>query len=102
LRNTSEKRQGFPAGIDILSLVKSADFSVAPNRASQFWQRLKVNKPLRDAFVARLLDALDGKLVWKLNGFLLSNLLTITATKELTSRIPQIKAWIETHPEATN
>jgi hypothetical protein len=102
LRNASEKRQGFPVGIDILSLVKSADFSVAPNRASQFWQRLKVNKPLWDAFVARLLDALDGKLVWKLNGFLLSNLLTIAATKELISRIPQIKAWIETHPEATN
>src|SRR5205085_4365448 len=36
LRNASEKRQGFPAEIDILSLIQFADFSVAPNRASQF------------------------------------------------------------------
>jgi hypothetical protein len=41
LRNASEKRQGFPAEINILSLIQSADFSVAANRASQFGQRIK-------------------------------------------------------------
>lgn len=102
LRNASEKRQGFPAGIDILSLVKSADFSSAPNRASQFRQRLEFNNSLRNAFVTRLLDALDGKLAWKLNGFLLSYLLTIATPKDLSSRIPRIGAWLEAHPEATD
>lgn len=102
LRNASEKRPEFPAGINILSLIKAADFSVAPNRASQFGQRLRLNKPLWDAFVARLLDALDGKLAWKLNSFLLQYLIAITTSRELSSRITQITAWLEAHPEATN
>lgn len=102
LRNTSEKRQGFPAGIDILSLIRAADFSVAPNRASQFWQRLEFDNSLRNAFVTRLLDALDGNLAWQLNSFLLSYLLTIANLSEMSARVPQIKAWLETHPEATD
>ncbi|MCA1850207.1 MAG: hypothetical protein LC672_03910, partial [Acidobacteria bacterium] len=102
LRNASEKRQGFPAEIDILSLIRAADFSVAPNRASQFWQRLEFNSSLRNAFVTRLLDALDGKLAWQLNSFLLSYLLKIANHREMSARIPQIKAWLETHPEATD
>jgi hypothetical protein len=102
LRNASEKQQGFPAEIDILSLIQSADFSVAPNRASQFGQRIKRDKRLWDTFVARLLNALDGKLAWKLNSFLLQYLMAITTPRELSSRIPQIIAWLETHPEATN
>lgn len=102
LRNTSEKRQGFPAGIDILSLIRSADFSVAPNRASQFRQRLEFDNSLLNAFLTRLLDALDGNLTWELNSFLLSYLLTIANPGEMSARIPQIKAWLETHPEATD
>jgi hypothetical protein len=102
LRNASEKRQGFPAEVDILSLIQSADFSIAANRASQFGQRIERDKPLWDAFVARLLSALDGKLAWKLNSFLLHYLMAILTPRELSSRIPQIIAWLETHPEATN
>jgi hypothetical protein len=102
LRNASERRQGFPAELDILSLIRTADFSVAPNRASQFGQRLKFDKKLWGAFVARLFDALDGKLAWGLNSFLLHYLMAITTPRELSSRIPQITAWIETHPDATN
>lgn len=102
LRNASEKQQGFPTEIDILPLIQSADFSIASNRASQFGQRLKFDKPLWDAFMARLLDALNGKLAWKLNGFLLHHLMANMTPRELSSRIPQITAWLETYPEATN
>lgn len=102
LRSASEKRQGFPARIDILSLIKSADFSVAPNRASQFWQRLEFDNSLRNAFVSRLLDALDGNLTWQLNGFLLNYLLKLANPSEMSARIPQIKTWLEAHPEATD
>jgi hypothetical protein len=101
-RSASEKRQEFPAGIDILSLIRAADFSVAPNRASQFRQRLEFDNSLRNAFVTRLLDALDGKLAWQLNSFLLSYLLKLAHPREMSARIPQIKAWLETHPEATD
>lgn len=102
LRSASEKQQGFPAGIDILSLIKSADFSVAPNRASQFWQRLEFDNSLRNAFVSRLLDALDGNLTWQLNGFLLNYLLKLANPSEMLARIQQIKTWLEAHPEATD
>jgi hypothetical protein len=102
LHNASKNQQGFPAEINILSLIQSADFSVAANRASQFGQRIKHDKRLWDAFVARLLNALDGKLAWKLNSFLLQYLMAILTPRELSSRIPQIIAWLETHPEATN
>lgn len=102
LRNASEKRQGFPAEINILLLIQSADFSVAANRAAQFGRRIERDKRLWDAFVARLLNALDEKLAWKLNNFLLQYLMAIMTSRELSPRITQITAWLEAHPEATN
>jgi hypothetical protein len=101
-RNASENQQRYPAERDILLLIQSADFSVAPNRATQFGQSIKVDKPLWDAFVGRLLNALDGKQAWKLNGLLLQYLMGIMTTRELSSRIPQITAWLETHPDNKN
>ena len=101
LNNLFEKQQGFPDEVDILSVTLSADFSVAPKRAIGFGQRLEFNKPLWDAFVARLLDALDGKLAWKLNGSLLCYLLAIAPPDRLLSRIPQITTWLETHTDDT-
>lgn len=52
--------------------------------------------------MGRLLNALDGKQAWKLNGLLLQYLMAITTTRKLSSRIPQITAWLETHPDDTN
>ncbi len=97
-----EKQQGFPDEVDLLSLIQVADFSVAPNRATQFGQRLERDTPFRDAFVARLLDAFDGKLSWQLNNLLLTYLLTIATSEQLSPRVSQIRAWLETHPDVTD
>ena len=102
LRDAFEKQQGFPAELDMLALIRSADFSLAPARASIFGQRLEYEKPLLDAFVGRMLDALGGKLTWKLDSTLLAYLLTIAPAKELSAHIPQITAWLETHPNDPN
>ena len=102
MRNDFEKQQGFPAGVDILPLIQSADFSIAPNRASNFGQRLEGNKPLRNAFIARLLDAFDGKLIWTLEQTLLTYLLTIATHRQLLPRLSRITLWLEMHPNVTD
>ena len=98
-RNDIEKQKGFPTEVDLLSLIQSADFSVAPGRASQFGHRLEGDNVLRSAFVARLLDAFDGKLAWKLDGSLLTYLLAIASYDQLSPRVSQISAWLEAHPD---
>jgi L-lactate utilization protein LutC len=101
LRHSLGGPKEFPAEVDLLSLIRTADFSVAPNRASQFAQRLKSKPAFRDAFVTRLLDALDGKLSWSLDGTLLTYLFAIAPASELWSRIPRITEWLEIHATDT-
>ncbi len=102
LRYHSGQGQGFPSDIDLLPLIQAADFSVAPKRASQFKHQLGHDKMLVDAFIARLLDALDGKLGWTLDSFLLTYLLTIAPPEELSERIPQITAWLRANVNDTS
>lgn len=98
----NDKQRGFPVEVDVLSLIQSADFSIAPSRASHFGRRLERDKQLRNAFVARLLDAFDGKLAWKLDGSLLTYLLAIGPSKQLRPRVLKIMEWLETHPDAND
>lgn len=102
LRNHLEKHGDFPAEMDLLSLIQSADFSVASNRAQQFARRLERDTPLRDAFAARLLDAFDGKLGWQLDNHLLTFLLAIATPDQLSPRVSQIRVWLENHPDVTD
>ncbi|MBV9923712.1 MAG: hypothetical protein JOZ96_01630 [Acidobacteria bacterium] len=101
LQSDSKLRQQFPKEIDVLSVIQSADFSVAPRRATQFGKQFEDKTPLRDAYIARLLDALDGKLNWQLDSMSLTYLLTISSLDELIPRIPRIKLWLEHHSEDT-
>ncbi len=102
IHNASEKPQGFPPEINLLSLIQSADFSGSPRRATEFGRKLERNKPLFAAFIARLLDALDGKLAWNLNGFLLTYLLNVASPAQLLPRVSKISVWLETHPNVTD
>lgn len=99
LRQHSGKQVGFSPEVDVLALIQSADFSVAPKRASKFVQQFESNELLLGAFVARLLDALDGNLSWKLDGKLFTYLLTLATPEQLSPRISQILTWLETHPD---
>ncbi len=102
LRYDTEQQKEFPPELDVLSVIQSADFSIAPNRASQFGKLLEHDKPLLDAFVTRLFDAFDGKLSWKLDSAILTYLLKITSPAQLLPRVSQIEMWLEAHPEATD
>jgi hypothetical protein len=86
-------RQAF-AQLDILALIRSADFSIAPKRASHFGQLIAEGKELREAYVRRLLDAFDGKLSWTLSGSLLTYLMSIAPKNELIKRISRIRKWL--------
>lgn len=99
LNNFLKKEQAFPAEIDILSVIQSADFSVASGRATIFGQRLLHNKQLRAAFVGRLLDSLNGKLAWSLDSKLLLYLMMIANPEELSPYVSHIKAYLEAHPD---
>jgi hypothetical protein len=101
IHNLSPKKRGFPVELDIRSLIQSADFSIAPNRAVHFGKRLELDNRLWEAFVARLLDAFDGKLVWNLDSYLLGYLLAIATPSELSPRISQIVGWLEIHTNDT-
>ena len=89
----------FPADVDLMSLIESADFSLAPSRAAMFWRRLDSVGSFRDAFIGRLLYAFDGHLTWRRNSFLITYLLTIATLDQLSPRISQIVEWLNTHPD---
>lgn len=102
IQNQVKNEQGFPSEIDLLPIIEVADFSVAPNRATQFGSRIKNNKALIDTFVARLLDALDEKLTWQLDTYLLTYLMSIATPGQLIHRISALQVFMERHPSNPN
>lgn len=101
LAGKNAKHKEFGVEVDALSLIQSADFSINPKRASQFGTLLKPNEPLWNAFVVRLLDALDGNLLWNIDGTLVTCLLIIAPFEQLIPRVAQIMSWLAAHPEDT-
>jgi hypothetical protein len=99
LHHHTEKQARFPPEVDIPSLIQSADFSLAARRASKFVQQFGNSELLLGAFIARLLEALDGNLSWKLDGTLFTYLLALAAPEQLSPRVSQILTWLETHPD---
>ncbi len=88
----------FPPDLDLHALVTSADFSLAPWRATKFADRLT-----RDAlgvFVSRLLDALAEVLPWRLDSCLLAWLLSRAEAVDLAPRLPYVTSWLDDHPES--
>jgi hypothetical protein len=98
LKNGKQKTVDFPETLDLVAIIACSDFSIAPNRASQFFSRLP--KPLASLFIARLLNAFDGNLSWNLDSFLLAMLLRI-AQYEMVNRISDIELWLKVHSNDT-
>lgn len=65
-----EPERSFPRSINLGTLIADADFSIAPNRESQFSNAVR-EKEYREAIISRLCASLDGALTWQIDSFLL-------------------------------
>jgi hypothetical protein len=86
----------------VISVIQTADFSIDARNASHFGQLIEQDGRLWDAFIDRLLDALDEKLEWKLDGHLLTYLLAVAAPEQLSSRIDKFLSWFATQLDEVN
>lgn len=99
LAGDSVATQAYPADLDIEGVIAHSDFSVAPNRATQFFSRLPPEaKPI---FTKRILDAFDGILAWRLESLLVVWLFRY-GPEEMLKRSTQIEAWLKAHPDNTD
>jgi len=86
----------------VISVIQSANFSIDPRNASYFGQLIEQDEELWHTFIGRLLDALDEQLDWELDGELLTHLLVVATSEQLSSRIDKILSWFGTHPDAAS
>ena len=92
--------QTYPASLDIEAVISRSDFSIAPNRATQFFSRLPEQR--KSAFTKRMLNAFDGELEWRPTGFLIVWLLRYGSPVEMLKRAVAIEAWLRAHPDDTS
>ena len=83
----------------LAAAIEVADFSLAPARATQLANQFKNRPELKQQFVRRLFQALEGKLDWSLNSYLLTWLLLNGGKKAIPSLLPRCPAWLAAHPE---
>ncbi|MEK7684137.1 MAG: hypothetical protein AAB466_01800, partial [Verrucomicrobiota bacterium] len=93
------KSRSFPEDIDLVSLIAMADFSLAPNRATHFFQQLGGRTELFNAVHQRLFESLEGRLDWEIDSFLLVWLLSHAPKDENANRLSHIVNWLECHDD---
>jgi tetratricopeptide (TPR) repeat protein len=92
------QERSFPKSIDPNRLIADADFSIAPNRATQFFNAVGKSSPYT-VIVSRLCASLDGKLDWQINGSLLSWLLSHARQSEIVCRLDVLQQWLVDHDD---
>lgn len=95
-----EPERSFPRTIDLGTLIADADFSIAPNRATQFFHAVG-EKDRFDAIVVRLLASLDGKLSWQIDSTLLTWLISHASQSQMIGRIGLLQRWLADHGDDT-
>jgi len=94
------RQKAFPEGLQMGAIIEAADFSLAPNRASQLYNALEGRAEWLDLFERRVWLAFDGKLPWSVDGFLLTWLLSKGKPDEKRGRLDVIRAWLRERPGA--
>ncbi len=100
LSSDDAKQRSFSPSLDLETLVKTADFSVAPHLATNLANRLCPNA--LKAFFSRLLQSIDGELPWKLDSYLLTWLLAKGPRASSLTRVDAVQRWLAEHPADTN
>jgi hypothetical protein len=84
--------------VDLPACLKQANLAAGSEAAIDILGK-RNNPSRRQAFIDTLRAGLEGQLDWQLDGVLLSWLIRNQGTKELSSFMPRIYDWLESHPE---
>lgn len=88
-----------PSDQALAAAIEAANFSIAPNRATQLGSRIKDRAELKRHFEQRLLQAVEGQLEWSLNSYLLTWLLLNGGKHTVAAALAKCKAWLAAHPD---
>jgi energy-coupling factor transporter ATP-binding protein EcfA2 len=92
-------QKSYPEDLDLALVIEAADFSIASGRAGRFADALAPNSVLYEAYVDRLLAALDGSLDWKLNTVMLTWLLARVSLAQISpKRLLDVRKWLAENP----
>lgn len=83
-------------------IIRAADFSLAPFRATAFLKRANSKPSLRRIVIARLVQSLNRELDWELPSMLLTWLLASADVSDLTPHFGRIREWLKSHPDNSN
>jgi tetratricopeptide (TPR) repeat protein len=96
-----EPERSFPRSINLGTLIADADFSIAPSRASQFFNAVR-EKEHRRTVISRLCAGLDGALARQIDSWLLVWLISHAPQSEIIRRLNRLQEWLKLHDENTN
>ena len=95
-----EPQRSFPRSIDLGAVIAEADFSIAPARATQFFEAVK-EKEHREAIISRLFASLDGALAWQIASTLLVWLISHASHGKTIHHLQRLQEWLEQHEDDT-
>ena len=90
--------RSFSPNINLGALVADADFSIAPNRATKFFNAVREKKH-REVIVSRLCASLCGTLAWRINSTLLVWLISHAHPNEMIHRLGLLQEWLDEHKD---
>jgi hypothetical protein len=93
-----EPQRSFPSTINLSRLIADANFALAPNRATQFFEAVKETKN-RETIISQLYASLDGRLSWELDPTLLVWLISHARPRDIIRRLDQLQKWFKRHQE---
>ncbi|HVE71024.1 MAG TPA: ATP-binding protein [Thermoanaerobaculia bacterium] len=100
--SSGNSRKSFPEDLDLAVVIESADFSIAPSRATRFGDALRPQSAPYKAFIERLFAALEGTLSWNIHPTVLTWLLARVPVAEITSkRLQHVRNWLEQNSSDT-
>jgi len=101
--SSGNSRKSFPEDLDLAVVIESADFSIAPSRATRFGDALRPQSAPYKAFVERLFAALEGTLSWNIHSTVLTWLLARVPVAEITpKRLRYVRNWLEQNSSDTS
>jgi tetratricopeptide (TPR) repeat protein len=93
-----EPQRSFPRAINLGALIADADFSIAPSRATQFFNAAG-KKEHREAVILRLCAYLDRTPGWHINSALLTWLVSNAPQSKIIRRLDRLQQWLYEHTD---
>ena len=92
-----QSNRALPGDLPVASIIDAADFSLAPSRASEFYNAFARRPNEQTRFRQRLWMAFDGHLPWLVESSLLTFLRSCGTRDEVHGRIDDLRVWLREH-----